>query len=328
MIMNILISASYLIISKEPADTPSHHHHRQDGQNGTPIRMTGNATTPLPHHHHHHHHHHADGTIHYHSHSKASAVPHKTAPHMPSTTINNDQVLDKVRSLPRQHLGSILYSPTIESPDSMASFDSRLVYTSSPFTIPRCDGKENCTMTIRIPRFYLSKEEREQVCLRRAVWGTEVYSDDTDPLAAAIHAGWIRGDWGDSIDFSSLELNSANEAADTKHTEYITPPSSPMLPPPGKDLHLTILILPTLENYASRICHGIKSRPWGNDHDGLSYRIERIAWVDEKASQGEERGGEARRKRLKMTTGKGTGPPLRLGLGKSLGANTFGIAVA
>ena len=183
-------------------------------------------------------------------------------------------------------------------------------------------------MTIRIPRFYLSKEEREQVCLRRAVWGTEVYSDDTDPLAAAIHGGWIRGDWGDSIDFSSLELNSVNGAIDVKDAEHTTPPSSPMLPPPGKDLHLTILILPTLENYASRICHGIKSRPWGNDHDGLSYRIEKVTWVDERASQGEERGGEARRKRLKMTTGKGTGPPLRLGLGKSLGASKVGMAAA
>ena len=247
---------------------------------------------------------------------------------MPSTTINNDQILDKVRSLPRQHLGSILYSPTIESPTSMVSFDSRLVYTSSPFTIPRCDGKENCTMTIRIPRFYLSKAEREQVCLRRAVWGTDVYSDDTDPLAAAIHAGWIRGDWGDSVDVSMLELNTVNDTAEAKQTELTTLPSSPISPPPGKDLHLTILILPTLESYASRVSHGVKSRPWGNDHDGLSYRIEKMVWVDEKAAQGEERSGEARRKRLRLTTGKGAGPPLRLGLGRSLGAVKVGMVAA
>ena len=54
-----------------------------------------------------------------------------------------------------------------------------------------------------------------------------------------------------------------------------------------------------------------------------------MAWVDEKASQGEERGGEARRKRLKMTTGKGIGPSLRLGLGKSLGVSSkVGMAAA
>lgn len=183
-------------------------------------------------------------------------------------------------------------------------------------------------MTIRIPRFYLTKNKREQVCLRRAVWGTDVYSDDTDPLAAAIHAGWIRGEWGDSIDASMLDSNTVNGTADTKQTEYTTLPSSPMLPPAGKDLHLTILILPALENYSSRVSHGIRSRPWGNDHDGLSYRIERIAWVDEKASQGEERGGEAKRKRLRMTTGKGSGPPLRLGLGKSLGVSKVGMIAA
>ena len=51
--------------------------------------------------------------------------------------------------------------------------------------------------------------------------------------------------------------------------------------------------------------------------------------MDEKVSQGEERGGEARRKRLRMTTGKGAGPPLRLGLGRSLGASkVVGLAAA
>ncbi len=183
-------------------------------------------------------------------------------------------------------------------------------------------------MTIRIPRFYLSPEEREQICLRAAVWGTGVYSDDSDPLAAAIHAGWIRGDWGDSIDLAMAELKTVSDTTDTKQTEYATLPSVPMLPPSGKDLHLTILILPALEHYASRTSHGIRSRPWGNDHDGLSYRIEKIAWVDERASQGEERGGEARRKRLKMTTGRGTGPPLRLPLGNFLGTSKAGMVAA
>ena len=207
----------------------------------------------------------------------------------------------------------------------MVSINSKLVYTSSPFTIPSCVGKENCTLTIRIPRFYLSRDEREQVCLRRAVWGTDVYSDDTDPLAAAIHAGWVQGDWGDSIDAAMLDLD---DRTDKEQSEFTAPPSSPMLPRAGKDLHVTILILPALEKYTSCVCHGIKSQAWGNDHDGVSYRIEKIAWVDEKAARGEERGGAARRKRLRMTTAKGTGPPLRLGLGKSLGASKVGMAAA
>ena len=247
---------------------------------------------------------------------------------MPSTTINNDRTLESVRKLPRQHLGSILYSPTIENPSATKSLDSKIVYTSSTFAIPRFEGKENCTLTIRIPRFYLSKDEREQVCLRRAVWGTDIYSDDSDPLAAAIHAGWIRGEWGESIDCSMFGIKKANDTTDTKQTEYTSLPSSSLIPPAGKDLHLTLLILPTLENYPSLTSHGIRSRPWGSDHDGLSYRIEKIAWVDEKASQGEERTGEARRKRLKMSTGKGNGPLLRLGLGKSLGASKVGTVVA
>ena len=164
--------------------------------------------------------------------------------------------------------------------------------------------------------------------MNRVVWGTDIYSDDSDPLAAAIHAGWIRGDWGDGVDFSMLELNPSNEA-DPKEPVLASVPKTPMLPLPGKDLHLTLLILPALQSYASRVVHGIKSRSWGSDHDGLSYRIEKIAWVDEKGGCGEERDGESRRKRLKMTSGsRATAPALRLGMGKALGKARLATAAA
>lgn len=183
-------------------------------------------------------------------------------------------------------------------------------------------------MTVRIPRFYLSNKEREKICRSRAVWGTDVYSDDSDPLAAAIHAGWIRGDWGVDVDVSMLELNSPNDV-DTKDTVFTSPPATPMVPLPGKDLHLTLLILPTLQEYTSRVAHGLKSRPWGSDHDGISYRIEKIAWVDEKADRGEERDGESRHKRLKTSlSSRATAPALRMGTGKALGKALLGTAAA
>ena len=205
-----------------------------------------------------------------------------------------------------------------------------MTYTTAPYLIPRYEGKENCTVTVRIPKFYLSREEREQVCLRRAVWGTDIYTDDSDPLTAAIHSGWIRGDWGDLVDFSMLELNpTAGMKESEQQSTLSAPPASPMLPPPGKDLHLTLLILPTLQNYTPRVMHGIKSRAWGSDHDGMSYRIEKIAWVDEQSARGEERDGEARRKRLRMMTGSRTaGPAVRFGVGKSLGGGKVGTVAA
>jgi len=129
-----------------------------------------------------------------------------------------------------------------------------------------------------------------------------------------------------------LEINPpAGTELDSKQTVWTTAPISPMLPVPGKDLHLTLLILPTLQKYASRVAHGVKSRAWGCDHDGLSYRVEKMAWVDEKAGRGEERGAEARHGRLKMRTGTGTrvvAPPFRLGLRNGVGKGRDVIVAA
>ena len=289
-----------------------HHHHHIDDEAGNALRKAGNSATPVPRRHHlHHHHHHPDGTIHYHSHNKSSSS--KTL-RIPVTKVNNEPILESIRHLPRKHLGSVLYSPAIKAPSPMEPEVDSMI---APFTIPRYDGKENCTITVRIPRFYLTKDHREQVTLGRAVWGTDIYSDDSDPLTAAIHAGWIRGDWGDGIDFSMLEITPATNEP-TKHdnnseTIITSLPPLPLLPPPNKDLHITLLILPTLQQYTSHISHGIKSRAWGADHDGLSFRIEKIQWVDEKLGRGEERDGEARRKRLRMTREASLmGPALKL----------------
>ena len=302
-----------------------HHHHHYDEQ--------GNL---IPHHHHHHldHHHHHHSPNHQH---KPPATPPPPPTHVPKTTINNDALLESVRHLPRHHLGSTLYCPSISPPNSTGFPHTKLGYTCTPKPIPRFDGQENCTFTVRIPRFYLTPAEREEVCRRRALWGSDVYTDDSDPLAAAIHAGWIRGDWGDGIDLSMLGLDNAptsKPVSSPKSKQAIETisslPAEPTAPRTGKDLHLTLLILPTLQFYASTTVHGIKSRAWGNNHDGVSFRVEKIAWVDGGVSNAEERGGEARRKRMKFSgTRTALGPGIKLTLGrKKIGAESTGVGVA
>lgn len=297
-----------------PHSHHSHHHHRHDdgvaGLNSLSSMKEKRLSTPgqssimgpsANHHHHRHHHHH-------HHHAKpASTIPQ----HVPSIIIKNDQLLSSVSHLPRYHLGSTLYSPVLESASVTAGQHdtTSLGVSSIPTPLPRFDGKENCLFAIRIPRFYLTDIEREEITRRRAVWGCDVYTDDSDPLAAAIHAGWVQGHWGEDVDVSMLEypssiLQSADKPTvidvDAGETTILTsPPPLPMVPPHNKDLHLTCLVLPALEKYTSKICHGIRSREWGDNHDGMSFRIESIEWVDEGASKGEERTGEARRKRFK-----------------------------
>ena len=303
-----------------------HHHHHIDDQNSASLHQTGTPTASTPRHHLHHHHH-ADGTIHFHPHPKSSSSHHKS-PRVPLIQINNNPTLEAVCNLPRRHLGSTLYSPELESSSAQASSRSVTGRKTTSYAIPRYEGKENCTLTVRVPRYYLGKEEREHVCLDRAVWGTDIYSDDSDPLAAAIHAGWIRGEWGDGVDFSMLEINSSTDP-DIKDSVFTSVPASPLPPVPGKDLHLTLLILPTLQQYTSSVAHGIKSRPWGSEHDGLSYRIEKLSWVDEKASSGQERIGESRHKRLRMSVGsRAAAPLLRLNMGQALGKTMVATAAA
>lgn len=221
-----------------------------------------------------------------------------------------------------------------------------------------------------------------------------MYTDDSDPVAAAIHSGFIRGEWGEDVDVSLLDLeikeqhqhapnakngtttatantttlpklSSSDEPTTTTTTTTKVPtttpkppdkretanakskPKIPPLPPSNKDLHITLLILPTLERYDSTVMYGLKSRAWGDNHDGMSFKVERIDWVDEGGSKGEERGGEARRKRLRSMMRSGRictpdglrgrgGVELRngsriggLGLGMGLGMNVgMGIGMS
>lgn len=232
------------------------------------------------------------------------------------TVVNIEPVRSSVAHLPRYHLGSTLYAPRIGMPATHASMESaKFGYTSTPQPLPRFEGKANCTFTVRVPRYRIDAARREEICARRALWGTGIYTDDSDPVAAAIHSGYLRGSWGDDVDESILDL----EIKDTY--QHAPPPSAeeresdqprlPPVPPRDKDAHITLLILPKLEQYDSTVLFGIKSRTWDRSHDGMSFQILHVDWVEEGAGRGEERGGEARRKRLRNLMQSGricTGP--------------------
>ena len=266
------------------------------------------------HHHHPHYHHH-------HHHVPRLTVPAASPIREPRTTVNLEPLLSSVAHLPRHHLGSTLYTPRISTPTAKSSLDSsKFGYTSTPQPLPRFEQRENCTFTVRVPRFRINQSHREEICARRALWGTGVYTDDSDPVAAAIHSGFIRGAWGDDVDESMLDL----EIRDTY--QHAPPPEAtpdadapakgprlPPIPPTDKDLHITLLILPRLAQYDSTLMFGLKSRKWDGRHDGMSFKIHAVDWVDEGVARGEERSGEARRKRLRtlMQTGRiCTGPAM------------------
>jgi len=157
----------------------------------------------------------------------------------------------------------------------------------------------NCTYTIRVSRFYLKPRQRQQIVLQRHLWGARIYRDDSDPIAAAIHSGWIRGEWDDTVDIKMLDprLSEPNDPADTQDT-LTKAPVAPVLPPADMDLQIELLILPRIEMYAGTVEYGISSHKSSN-HDGLSFMINKMRWVEEGfESRGQERTAAALKQRL------------------------------
>lgn len=63
-----------------------------------------------------------------------------------------------------------------------------------------------------------------------------------------------------------------------------------------KDLIVNLLILPRLEKYTGSTRNAFKSRAWNTIHDGMSYSVWDMEWVE--AGEAEARGGGSRKRRL------------------------------
>jgi Histone deacetylation protein Rxt3 len=209
-------------------------------------------------------------------------------------TIRSQAVLDSVADLPRKHLGHAYYHSNLK-PDPLVpkrDFTTSRGFASTPQPLPRFEGNENSTFTVKVMRAYLDHKSREEITIRRAVWGTDIYTDDSDIVAACIHQGWFKGAWQVGIDEGLLGLEITEDGA-IPHFQPLDeiwtkpPPSGPADVPQNRDLNVNILILPLLDKYSSVTRFGIRSREWGGNydgyhsvHDGLSFMIQSIQWVD------------------------------------------------
>lgn len=246
--------------------------------------------------------------------SSKPAAPGSTVVAKPKQSILSQAVLDSVADRPRKHLGDVVYQVVLK-PSKLDSSHSKFGYSSNPRPLPMemIKGNENSTLTVKIPRVHLSPAAREEITSRRAIWGTDVYTDDSDVVAACIHAGWIRGEWGDDVDVDLLDLYKPPTSKKQRavpveqHLEVLTSPpvSGPVHVPADRDLHVTLLIMPALEKYSSSTRFGMQSREFGGTyngrksiHDGISFMITSVRWVDGAAPQSRLR-GKARRERIR-----------------------------
>ena len=238
---------------------------------------------------------------------------------------------------PRYHLGDVLYEPSFEPSKLHPSGPQAEPYrpwstTPKPLPLDRISGNENSTITVKVPRVHLAATARDEITARRALWGTEIYTDDSDIIAACIHGGWIRGEWEPESVASLLDLDhgipedgvvrqvrgangdaSADEQAARRaahEADFLAAPprTGPVFVKENRDLHVTLVILPTLRRYASTTRFGIQSREFGGvgsdgrrrrQHDGLSFMVAGVRWVENGAKTQSDVRGKGRKERMR-----------------------------
>ena len=137
-----------------------------------------------------------------------------------SLEIHDEDVLESVREFKRRLLGTVVYEPR------------KLLFKDY-------DDYLNSVVKVRVARRYITPNHEPYQ--RRAVWGTSVYTDDSDIVASLFHEGYLQ---------------------DTE----------PLFTA-GSDLLVSVLILPPLKKYTGSTRHGLNSRTWITPHDGTSYKI-------------------------------------------------------
>lgn len=102
----------------------------------------------------------------------------------------------------------------------------------------------------------LADAEVRLALTNRKLWGSEVYTDDSDVLAMCIHSGWI--------EYPSTASGEARKEHDD--IQMYNPP----------DVKVTLRIAPRLVDYKESFGGGLWSRNWYGRHDGVSLIVENV----------------------------------------------------
>ncbi|KAF9183209.1 hypothetical protein BGZ51_004170 [Haplosporangium sp. Z 767] len=182
-----------------------------------------------------------------------SATPNASLPPMsapaenrhPRLIVKNDPSL-KMSDRPELFLGYYRYDPAQ--------------------LLPVLQGRENCLLEVRVASSYLTFDNAK--VKKRELWGTDVYTDDSDVVAMLIHSG----SFIPPINSHSSEPDSIQPTS--QQHNFVAEPIKHICP--GYDLAVTLRVLPKLIKYQGSIRNRIKSRTWATGHDGVSLQIESV----------------------------------------------------
>jgi hypothetical protein len=164
--------------------------------------------------------------------------------------VSNNDVLEAAKIFPRKWLDPIIYKPQVEV----------------DVLFPRLEGKENCMIRVGVSRTYI---QDNQSISKRKVWGTDVYTDDSDLVAALYHSGHLKFDEEKKMQGTEDSEKKDDKKNKRKQDDYSK----------NGDCIATLLILPKLEKYIGSCRNGINSRSWLTVHDGVSIYVEKVEFV-------------------------------------------------
>ncbi|KAG0742405.1 hypothetical protein G6F57_005728 [Rhizopus arrhizus] len=178
----------------------------------------------------------------------------------PKLIIKSEQVWKCLEGIEEKPLGHRVYSPQQ--------------------LLPNLENCLNGVMQIRVPAKYLTFENIQ--VKKRAVWGTDIYTDDSDIVAMIIHSGKYHLEYKEpeiepndpfalAIAGKPREAMEASKKLALSSKKWIRQDMTI----PDHDLRVTVRVLPKLRNYTGSIRYCIKSRDWGN-HDGMSLFVNKV----------------------------------------------------
>ncbi|KAK5097055.1 hypothetical protein LTS08_007075 [Lithohypha guttulata] len=239
----------------------------------------------------------------------ASITRYDAAPiFKPKKTVKVATLASQILRKPRRHLGSFQYNPEILVPHDQSATDTETEICIKPKLLPSFSETNdlNCTYTIHVSKTWLQQRERRIICASRNLWGTGLYTDDTDPVTAAMHMGWIKPAFH-NVDETLLKKIVHDQNPKIEISKDLKPPAQPLEIPKGRDLKITCVVMPLLDHYEETSRFGVRSRAWPEGltettapHDGVSFAILKVEVVElgpEERRMG--RTGTSKRARLK-----------------------------
>jgi len=204
----------------------------------------------------------------------------------PKKTVKVGTVISQTLRKPRRHLGTFHYDADILLPEHSKPGNEEYDLCIKPKLPPSFDdvANLNCTYTIHVSKSWLQERERKLICSTRNLWGSGIYTDDTDPVAAAMHMGWIKPAFH-NIDEALLRKIVHDQNPKVEISKDLKPPAQPIDISKGKDLKITCVVMPLLERYEETARFGLQSRPWpegaeNTPHDGVSLSILKVELVE------------------------------------------------